>query len=254
MPDDKLRKVKDRLLRPLVAALGWLSPNVITLLALAVGLAAAGAATQRLYGLGLALWAVNRMLDGLDGAVARATGQQSDFGGYLDIVADFVVYAAVPIGFFLGLPSVELGLSLILLLASFYVNGASWMYLAAILEKRSAGAAARGELTTVAMPAGLIGGTETVLFYTAFFLWPSAARWLFLLMAASGAGGRRAAPGMGAAPPDRVACPSGTSSCGGRCCQRGKLVDDGVSASMVAAPAGSVSRRGFDPVTVHLDR
>jgi phosphatidylglycerophosphate synthase len=184
MLDEKLRKLKDRWLRPLVGVAGRLSPNAITLLALAVGLAAAGAAAQQLYGLGLALWAINRILDGLDGAVARGTGRQTDFGGYLDIVADFVVYAAVPIGLFLGLATVELGASLALLLASFYVNGASWMYLAAILEKRSAGAGARGDLTTVAMPAGLIGGTETVLFYTAFFLWPSAARWLFLLMAA----------------------------------------------------------------------
>lgn len=184
MLDDKLRNYKDRLLRPLVAALGRVSPNVITLLALAVGLAAAGAAAQQLYGLGLALWAINRILDGLDGAVARETGQQTDFGGYLDIVADFVVYAAVPIGLFLGQATLELGVSLALLLASFYVNGASWMYLAAILEKRSAGAAARGDLTTVAMPAGLIGGTETVAFYAAFFLWPSAMRWLFLVMAA----------------------------------------------------------------------
>jgi phosphatidylglycerophosphate synthase len=175
MLDERLRKLKDRWLKPLVGVAGLLSPNAITLLALAVGLAAALAASERLYGLGLALWAVNRILDGLDGAVARETGQQSDFGGYLDIVADFVVYAAVPIGLFLGQPSMELGLSLALLLGSFYVNGASWMYLAAILEKRSAGAAARGDLTTVAMPAGLIGGFETILFYTAFFLWPSVA-------------------------------------------------------------------------------
>ena len=184
MLDEKLRKLKDRWLRPLVGVAGRLSPNVITLLALAVGLAAAGAAAQQLYGLGLALWAINRLLDGLDGAVARETGQQTDFGGYLDIVADFVVYTAVPIGLFLGQATVELGASLALLLSSFYVNGASWMYLAAILEKRSAGAGARGDLTTVAMPAGLIGGTETVAFYAAFFLWPSAARWLFLVMAA----------------------------------------------------------------------
>jgi phosphatidylglycerophosphate synthase len=142
MLDEKLRKLKDRWLRPLVGVAGGLSPNALTLLALAVGLASAGAAAQQLYGLGLALWAINRVLDGLDGAVARETGQQSDFGGYLDIVADFVVYAAVPIGFFLGQATVELGLSLALLLGSFYVNGASWMYLAAILEKRSAGAAA----------------------------------------------------------------------------------------------------------------
>jgi phosphatidylglycerophosphate synthase len=36
--------------------------------------------------------------------VARRTGL-SDFGGYLDIVCDFVFYAAVPLGFALADPS-----------------------------------------------------------------------------------------------------------------------------------------------------
>lgn len=35
---------------------------------------------------------------GIDGLVARVSGQQTDFGGYLDILCDFVVYAAIPIG------------------------------------------------------------------------------------------------------------------------------------------------------------
>ena len=55
-----------------------------------------------------------------------------------------------------------------LLVASFYVNAASWMYLAALLEQRNDGAAARGETTAVTMPPGLIGGAETVAFYAAF--------------------------------------------------------------------------------------
>jgi len=72
---------------------------------------------------------------------------------------------------------------LALLLASFYLNGASWMYLAALLEKRNAGAAARGELTTVTMPAGLVEGAETVVLYTLFLLFPGALVPLFGLMA-----------------------------------------------------------------------
>lgn len=183
MLDHVLRGYKDRLLRPLAVALGRVSPNAITLLALVIGLTAAVLAARQMYVLALALWLVNRILDGLDGMLARTTWQQSDFGGYLDIVADFVVYAALPIGLFLGRATADLGISLALLLGSFYVNAASWMYLSAILEKRRAGAGVRGELTTVTMPAGLVGGTETILFYAAFLIWPGALPWLFLTMA-----------------------------------------------------------------------
>ena len=52
------------------------------------------------------------------------------------------------------------------------------MYLAAILEKRQRNA----ELTSVTIPAGLIGGAETVIFYIIFILWPAAQPVLFPLM------------------------------------------------------------------------
>jgi hypothetical protein len=58
------------------------------------------------------------------------------------------------------------------LLGSFFVNAASWMYLSAVLERRGAGAAARGERTTVTMPPGLIAGAETVVLYTLFLVFP----------------------------------------------------------------------------------
>ncbi len=70
------------------------------------------------------------------------------------------------------------------LLGSFFVNAASWMYLSAVLERRGAGARARGELTTVTMPPGLIAGAETVVLYTLFLLVPSRLAELFALMAA----------------------------------------------------------------------
>jgi phosphatidylglycerophosphate synthase len=137
-----------------------------------------------MYLAGLALWILNRVFDGLDGTVARLQGSQSDFGGYLDIIIDFVIYAAVPIG--LALAAADGGatdpvmLMLIILLAVYYVNGASWMYLAAILEKRRYGE--NGRLTSVTMPAGIIGGTETIIFYCAFIIFPGYLVWLFGLM------------------------------------------------------------------------
>jgi phosphatidylglycerophosphate synthase len=160
-----------------------LSPNVVTVMAFLVGLAAVGCAWARWYRCALGLWLLNRLLDGLDGLVARERGMQTDFGGYLDIMADFAVYAALPIGLYLSRPMAESAVALIVMFGSFYVNAASWMYLSAILEKRGAGARALGEVTSVAMPAGLIGATETIIFYAAFLIWPDRMAGLFTLMA-----------------------------------------------------------------------
>lgn len=182
MLDHTLCVYKDNLLRPIACQLGQISPNAITVLAMVVGLAAAGAAAQQWYWAALGLWLLNRIFDGLDGLVARAHACQSDFGGYLDIVLDFVVYAAVPIGLYLGQPGELNALALILLLSSFCINGASWIYLSAILEKRTVGAGARGELTSVTMHSGLVGSAETILFYCVFLLWPDGTPILFGVM------------------------------------------------------------------------
>lgn len=185
MFDTFLRALKDRLLEPLARRLGpWPSPNAVTVLACLVGLAAAGLAWRRAYPAALALWLANRFLDGLDGTLARVHGRQTDFGGYLDILLDFVVYAAVPTGLALGQPRAAVLTACAVLLGSFFVNAASWMYLSAVLERRSAGAAARGERTTVTMPPGLVAGAETFVLYTLFLAFPGRLVELFALMAA----------------------------------------------------------------------
>jgi phosphatidylglycerophosphate synthase len=173
MFDELLRRLKDRLLEPLARRAGpRVSPQLVTLVALAVGLAAALLAARGAYHAALGCWLVNRLLDGFDGALARVHGRQSDWGGYLDIVCDFVVYAAIPIGLAVAAGDQATTLAALALVATFYVNAASWMYLAALLERRGAGARARGERTAVTMPAGLVAGAETVLFYSAFLLVP----------------------------------------------------------------------------------
>jgi phosphatidylglycerophosphate synthase len=178
MFDDIFRKTKDRLFAPLARLVRGVHPNWVTLAALMVALGAAWLAFQQVT-LGAALiWLVSRILDGLDGTVARLNNLQSDFGGYLDIMCDFVAYAVIPIAVVMAWPSAENWLSVAFLLATFYVNAASWMYLSSLLEKRAVGAAQRGEVTSVTMPGGVVGGTETVAFYTIFLLFPA---WLSLL-------------------------------------------------------------------------
>lgn len=180
MFDEQLRGVKDGVFDPLAQLLQSVSPWFFSAAGLLVGLMAATALWQQQYALGFGLWFLNRVFDGLDGAVARQCGKQSDFGGYLDIIVDFVVYAAIPAGLAVGRGETAVFLALIFLLSSFYVNGASWMYLAAILEKRKL--AHSNRLTTITMPTGLIGGVETIIFYTAFMFFPSYLVWLFSLM------------------------------------------------------------------------
>ncbi len=185
MIDKLLRLPKELLLAPLVRGpLRAIHPTSVTVMAAVVGVAAAGAAWRSAFVLAIGLWAVNRVLDGLDGTLARITGRQSDLGAYLDIVLDHVVYVAVPLGLALALDTSVGYLALALMLSSFYINAASWMYLAALLEKRNAGAAARGELTTVTMPSGLVEGAETIVIFTLFLLFPGAIVPLFWLMAA----------------------------------------------------------------------
>lgn len=188
MFDEKMRLVKDTAFNPLAQILQSVPPWWFTAAGLLAGAATAVTLWQQQYAVGFFLWVINRVFDGLDGAVARRRDRQSDFGGYLDILVDFVVYAAIPVGLVAGAIDTSassstaqpLVLSLIFLLCTYYVNAASWMYLAAILEKRRA--AHDGHLTSIAMPAGIIGGTETIVFYTAFILFPAYLVWLLSLM------------------------------------------------------------------------
>lgn len=184
MIDKMLRLPKEQLLTPVARhPLRFIHPTVITLLAFVVGLAAAVAAWQQVFELALLLWLLNRVLDGVDGTVARLHGKQSDLGAYLDIVLDTIIYASIPTALAL-VHNTPIGyLSLALLLGSFYINSSSWMYLAALLEKRRSGAGVQGELTTVTMPGGLIEGTETIIFICLFLLRPDAIIPLFLIMA-----------------------------------------------------------------------
>lgn len=169
MFDHFLRVRKDRLLAPIARRVGRrVSPSAITVLALLVGLTAAYAASTRAYGLALGLWWGNRVLDGFDGTLARVAGTGNEFGAYLDIVADFVVYAAVPIGLVIASPDPRATLAAVLLLASFYVNAATWMALSATPDRS---------------PPGIIAGAETVVFYSLFLALPDHIILLFRVMA-----------------------------------------------------------------------
>jgi len=183
MMDHILRQAKDAMLKPLAEMIGHrVNPITITLAAGSVGLLTAAAALQGNYPLGLALWLGNRLLDGLDGAVARICDKQSDLGGYIDTLVDFAMYTIIPFALVMHQPSLDLLVILAFLLGTFYVNAAAFLYLSAILEQRRQGAKQRDELTTITMPRGIIEGTEAIIFFSLFFLLPSQLGLLFLVL------------------------------------------------------------------------
>lgn len=143
--------------------------DAVTLAGLALGLFAATALAAGLAPwLALALLLASRLADGLDGAVARAS-RKTDFGGYLDITCDFLFYGAVPLAFVLRDPAN--GAAGAFLLTSFYVNGASFLGYAILAEKRGLTTASRGE-KSLYFTAGLLEGSETILFFAVLCLWP----------------------------------------------------------------------------------
>ena len=156
------------------------SADGVTLVGLLFGLGAAVLVAAGCSGLEVAaLVMASRLADGLDGAVARAGGK-SDFGGYLDIVCDFAFYGAVPLAFVLADPLAN-GAAGAFLLASFYVNGATFLGYAILAERRRLETRSRGE-KSLYFTAGLLEGTETILFFLLIVLLPSIfvpAAWIF---------------------------------------------------------------------------
>lgn len=173
MFDAKIRPMIDP---PLNQAGKWLAKrgvgaNEMTLIGLCFGLAMATAVA--LSGptiLAILFLALSRLADGLDGAIARATSK-TDFGGFLDIFCDFVFYAAIPCAFALRDPSSN-ALLAALLIASFYVNAASFLGFAIIAEKHGMTSEAQGQ-KSLYYAAGLLEGTETIVFFLVLCLFPA---------------------------------------------------------------------------------
>lgn len=176
MFDARLRPLIDP---PLNAAGRWLArigigANAITAAGIVLGLGASTAIAQSHYAIGFALILANRLLDGLDGAVARAT-RLTDFGGYLDIVGDFVFYVAVPLGF--GLASDTNQVPALALTASFALTGTSFLAFAAIAAKRSLDTIAHGRKSFF-YSTGVAEGGETI---AAFLLMAALPSWFPLI-------------------------------------------------------------------------
>jgi phosphatidylglycerophosphate synthase len=177
MFDTRLRRLidppLDRVAR-LVDALP-VSANAVTIAGLVVGLLAAAAIAAGWFALALAGIAVNRLFDGLDGAIARRKGT-SDLGGYYDIVFDFLFYGAVPLAFAIHDPARN-ALPAAMLLAGFYANGATFLTFAIVAAKRGITTAVQGR-KSIYYFAGIAEGFETIAVFCLMVVFPAAFWWL----------------------------------------------------------------------------
>ncbi len=170
MLDAQFRPLIDRLLNPIGRGLVVLgvTANQVTMVGVAFGLIAAGCVAAGIFY--LAFWFViaNRIIDGLDGAVARAS-RSSDFGGYLDIVSDFIFYSAIPLAFAVARP--ETALVAAFLIFSFIGTATSFLGFAILAEKHHITTQISGKKAFYYL-GGLTEGTETIVLFLAMLVWP----------------------------------------------------------------------------------
>ena len=153
------------------------SANFVTLAGAAVGVGAAVSIAHEQWVAGLSLVVANRVFDGLDGAIARHT-RPTSWGGYLDSLADYVFYVAVPLGFAWANPANVW--PALLLVSSFTLTAVSFLALAAILAGRDMGHAPKSFTYTT----GFMEGGETIAAFMLMCLFPSQFPLLAIVFAA----------------------------------------------------------------------
>ncbi len=113
---------------------------------------------------------VNRLLDGVDGSLARQVGP-TDRGAFLDIALDFLFYSSIPLAFALADPATN-ALAAAVLIYAFVGTGSTFLAFAVIAAKRG--------LASTAYPGkgfyylgGLTEASETIVVFAAMCLFPA---------------------------------------------------------------------------------
>jgi phosphatidylglycerophosphate synthase len=131
----------NKLLRPTLAlaakplvALG-ITANQVTVFGFVLGLLAVPAIIAEQFNLALIFILLNRLCDGLDGAVARQT-HTTDAGGFLDICLDFIFYSAIPFAFIVSHPE-QNAIAGSFLMLSFTATGSCFLAFAIMASKHN---------------------------------------------------------------------------------------------------------------------
>ena len=158
-----------------------IKPDQITITGFLVGIISIPLLAFEYYSLALVLILGNRILDGLDGALARLSSP-SDAGGFLDITLDFIFYSGVVLGFALASPAKN-ALAACVLIFSFMGTGASFLAYAIMAEKHQL-SDPNFKHKSLYYLSGLAEGTETIMLFILFCLLPDYFPQLALMFAA----------------------------------------------------------------------
>ncbi len=159
---------------PLKQSATWLNqyeikPDWVTCVGFLIGIMTLPALIFENYLLALVFILMNRIADGIDGALARIQGT-TDAGGFLDIVFDFLFYSLVPLGFVMA-NAEQNGLAGALLIFAFIGTGVSFLAFAAMAGKRGIQDPIYENKSLYYMT-GLTEGTETIVCFVLFCLFP----------------------------------------------------------------------------------
>ncbi len=182
MLDEELRRGAKPFYRPLATALArrGVTGNALTGVGLGVGIVCLLAIALGLNALGLVLWLSNRLLDGLDGEVARLRGETTELGAFVDVVADFFLYGGFLVALAVQHPDARL--ALVVLFFAYYLNGTVFLVLSGVLERLN-----RERLTERGLHfrRSLTEGFETIVAGALFLIFPghvSLVAWAFATM------------------------------------------------------------------------
>jgi len=172
MLDKYITPIIKPLLTPVVKLLHKraITADQLTVAGFLIGLLAVPLLTLEYWYAALTAIILNRILDGLDGALARYANQSSSAGGYLDITLDFLFYAAIPFGFILANPE-QNAIAGSLLLTTFIGTGSSFLAFAIAAEKFDI-EKPQFKYKSFYYLNGLTEGTETIALFVAFCIWP----------------------------------------------------------------------------------
>ena len=170
MFDVALRRFVDPALNRIAVGIvdARISANMLTISGAGLALAAAFFISQSNFAAALGLILLNRIVDGLDGAVARIKGP-TEFGGYLDTICDYIFYLSIPVAF--GLMDPVNQIPALLLVASFTLTAVSFLAFAAIAARHASDEGAHGPKAFI-YSTGLMEGAETIAFFALFCLFP----------------------------------------------------------------------------------
>ena len=186
MLDAAARRLLGPVLDRCAAALDrpFVSPYRLTLLGLVTGLGSAAAAAAQLWWWALALWLFSRLMDGLDGPLARrrkaaaarsptpaSESGASEAGGFFDITADFVVYGATVVGVAVGVTAAygHSWLPFMAVLLAYYVNGTAFLAFSSIAERTGRRI---DDGRSLSFLGGLAEGTETIAVHALWLIVP----------------------------------------------------------------------------------